>query len=71
MVCRTYPIRVQSPDGQGRTSGPMSQEITLEEIAKRSGIDLDELRKFERTSTTKKKRRIGEFVRRYCERRPP
>src|SRR5438445_1583364 len=26
IVCRTYPIRVQSPDGQGLTSGPMSQE---------------------------------------------
>ena len=41
MVCRTYPIRVQNPEGG--TSGPMSQEITLEEIAKRSGIELDEL----------------------------
>jgi adenylosuccinate synthase len=61
MVCRTYPIRVQSPDGPGRTSGPMSQEISLEEIARRSGIDLDELRKIEITSTTKRKRRIAEF----------
>jgi adenylosuccinate synthase len=61
MVCRTYPIRVQSPDGKGRTSGPMSQEITLREIAKRSGIDLNELKKIEVTSTTKRKRRIGEF----------
>jgi adenylosuccinate synthase len=61
MVCRTYPIRVQSPGGQGRTSGPMSQEITLQEIAKRSGIDLEELNKTETTSTTKRKRRIGEF----------
>ena len=61
MVCRTYPIRVQSPSGPGRTSGLMSQEITLEEIAKRSGIDIDELNKIEITSTTKRKRRIGEF----------
>jgi len=61
MVCRTYPIRVQSPDGHGRTSGFMSQELTLEEIAKRSGIDLDELRKIEKTSTTKRERRIAEF----------
>jgi adenylosuccinate synthetase len=42
MVCRTYPIRVQSPDGS--TSGYMSQEITWEELAKRSGIDVEELR---------------------------
>jgi len=39
----------------------MSQELTLEEIAKRSGIDLDELRKIEKTSTTKRERRIAEF----------
>ena len=59
MVCRTYPIRVQNPEGG--TSGPMSQEITLEEIAKRSGIELDELERKERTSTTDRERRIGEF----------
>ena len=36
MVCRTYPIRVQNPlDG---TSGPMSQEISLDDIAQRSGL---------------------------------
>jgi adenylosuccinate synthase len=39
----------------------MSQEITLEEIAKRSGIELDELERNERTSTTNRERRIGEF----------
>jgi adenylosuccinate synthase len=61
MVCRSYPIRVQSPDGPGVTSGPMSQETTLEEISRRSGIPLDELRKIEITSTTKRKRRIAEF----------
>ena len=59
MVCRTYPIRVQSPPGA--TSGPMSQEITLKDISERSGIPLDELEKTERTSTTNRKRRIGEF----------
>jgi adenylosuccinate synthase len=61
MVCRAYPIRVQSPDGQGLISGPMSQEIQLEEISRRSGIPLDELTKIEVTSTTKRKRRIAEF----------
>ena len=59
MVCRTYPIRVESPDGG--TSGPMSQEISLEMISKRSGIPLKELERTERTSTTDRERRIGEF----------
>ena len=59
MVCRTYPIRVQSPPRE--TSGPMSQQITLPEISRRSGIPLSTLRKTERTSTTNRKRRIAEF----------
>jgi len=59
IVCRTYPIRVKSP--VGRTSGPMSQQISLEEISRRSGKDADEVRKTEMTSTTHKQRRIGEF----------
>ena len=58
-MCRTYPIRVQNPEGG--TSGPISQEITLEDIAERSGIKLDELERQERTSTTDRERRIGEF----------
>ena len=59
MVCRTYPIRVQNPEGG--TSGPMSQEISLDDIANRSGLNLQELKKTERTSTTGRERRIGEF----------
>lgn len=59
MVCRTHPIRVESPaDG---TSGPMSQEIDFQTIAARSGIEIEELEKTERTSTTNRSRRIGEF----------
>lgn len=61
MVCRTYPIRVQNPEGDGKTSGPMSQEISLAEISRRSGISERELRKTETTSTTKRRRRISEF----------
>jgi adenylosuccinate synthase len=61
MVCRTYPIRVQDPDGEGKTSGPMSQPISLAEIERRSGIPLSKLEKTETTSTTKRKRRISEF----------
>lgn len=59
VVCRTYPIRVESPHGS--TSGGMSVEIDLDTIAQRSGLDLEELEKTERTSTTNRSRRIGEF----------
>jgi adenylosuccinate synthase len=55
MVCRTYPIRVGGP------SGHMNLEITYEELAARSGIDIGELRKTETTTTTKKQRRLAEF----------
>jgi len=59
MVCRTYPIRVQNPkDG---TSGPMGKEISWDEVAERSGIPSEELKKAEKTSTTKKDRRVAEF----------
>lgn len=59
MVCRTYPIRVGN--AKKGTSGPMSREITLEEISKRSGIPLAELKKTETTSTTNRPRKIAEF----------
>jgi len=58
MVCRTYPIRVESPE-KG-TSGPL-HDISWEEIARRSGYSADRLRKAEKTTTTKRRRRIGEF----------
>jgi len=59
MVCRTYPIRVQSP--QNATSGHMSQEITWETVAARSGYAAEELKQNELTSTTKRQRRVAEF----------
>lgn len=59
MVCRTYPIRVESP--REASSGPMSNELTWDEIAQRSGIRVEELLEAERTSTTHRKRRVGEF----------
>jgi adenylosuccinate synthase len=59
MVCRTFPIRVQSP--AGGTSGYMSQELRLSDIARRSGLNSDALRKAEKTSTTGRDRRIAEF----------
>jgi adenylosuccinate synthase len=55
MVCRTYPIRVGGP------SGHMALEISYEELAKRSGIDITELKKTETTTTTRKQRRLAEF----------
>jgi adenylosuccinate synthase len=58
MVCRTYPIRVGNPER--KTSGPLRQ-ISWKEIARRSGYSESTLRKKERTTTTNRPRRIGEF----------
>lgn len=58
MVCRTYPIRVEDP--RNETSGPLN-EITWDEVANRSGYNVDVLKSAERTSTTNRQRRIGEF----------
>ncbi len=55
MVCRTFPIRVGGP------SGPMAYEVSMEDISKRSGIPLNELKKNETTTTTRRERRIAEF----------
>jgi adenylosuccinate synthase len=55
MVCRTYPIRVGGP------SGPMEGPLTWAEIAQRSGIARDELEQKEKTTTTKRERRVAEF----------
>jgi adenylosuccinate synthase len=55
MVCRTYPIRVAG------NSGPISNELTWQVISERSGIPLAELEAAEKTSTTKRDRRVGEF----------
>lgn len=55
MVCRTYPIRVGGP------SGHMELEISYEELAARSQIPIEELKKTETTTTTKRQRRLAEF----------
>lgn len=70
MVTRTYPIRV------GGNSGPFSStEISMATIAERSGKDVNELINREKTTTTKKDRRIAEFswqmFRRACELNSP
>ena len=59
MVCRTYPIRVQSPDGS--SSGPIGQELGWEELAERSGLSAEELKNFEKGSVSGKQRRVAEF----------
>lgn len=59
IAVRSYPIRVESPkDG---TSGPMEKELTWATISERSQIPLTELEETEKTTTTKKKRRVAEF----------
>jgi adenylosuccinate synthase len=59
MVCRTYPIRVQSPkDG---TSGPMGKEISFEIIATRAGLNAKQIAEAEVTTRTKRPRRVAEF----------
>jgi adenylosuccinate synthase len=60
MVCRTYPIRV-GMSITGLTSGYMSQETSFEEIAKRSGIEPNELVKNEVGSVSHRPRRVAEF----------
>jgi adenylosuccinate synthase len=52
MAVRTYPIRVAG------NSGPLANEITWEELRRRSGYPTD-IREF--TTTTKKLRRVGLF----------
>jgi adenylosuccinate synthase len=59
MVCRTYPIRVGSPPKA--TSGPMGHLLSWAEVARRSGLDVRELRKTERGSISGKRRRVAEF----------
>jgi adenylosuccinate synthase len=54
-VFRTHPIRVAG------NSGPMATETDWEAVATKSGVPADTLRERERTSTTKRLRRVGEF----------
>jgi adenylosuccinate synthase len=59
MVCRTYPIRVMNP--AGGTSGPMKQELSWDEIARRSRIPAEDLYDTERGSVSRTTRRVAEF----------
>jgi adenylosuccinate synthase len=59
MVVRTYPIRVANP--KESTSGPMVNEIDWDIVSQRSGLNEAGLRAAEKTSTTKRDRRVSEF----------
>lgn len=59
MVVRPTPIRVESP--QDNTSGPLKHETSFLEVAKEAGLPADDLIANEKTSTTKRKRRVGWF----------
>lgn len=59
MVCRAYPIRVESP--AGGSSGDMGTEIDWATVAARADLDALELEAREKTTTTKRKRRVAEF----------
>lgn len=59
MVVRTHPIRVESP--RDSTSGPLKNEITFDDVARRAGLDPAEVARREVTSTTRRRRRVGEF----------
>ncbi len=60
LVVRTYPIRVANPKNGG-TSGPLHRDTTFQEISDRSKLPVKEIKKTEKTSTTNRTRRIGEF----------
>lgn len=62
MVIRPMPIRVGDPDGdKGKTSGPLKHETGFDDIARFAGLDAAALHAAEKTSTTKRKRRVGWF----------
>lgn len=61
MVVRPTPIRVGNPETDGATSGPLKHEVSFEEVASEAGLDPESVVHSERTSTTKRKRRVGWF----------
>lgn len=70
MVVRTTPIRVGNPDGGKHTSGTIKNETDFGTIAKEANLVPEEVIKAEKTSTTKRDRRVGwfdwELFRRSC-----
>lgn len=74
MVVRRYPIRVQNPT-TGTSGDFHSKEISFEEVSRRSGYPIAEMKIIEKTTTTKKDRRVAEFnwglFRKACELNTP
>ena len=76
MVVRTTPIRVANPDGsKGNISGYLKHETTFTRIAESAGLNPEEVNAAEKTSTTKRNRRVGWFewdqFRRACDLNAP
>ena len=62
LVVRTYPIRVADPkENPDATSGRLKRETTFADIASKAGLDAAQVESAEITSTTSRKRRVGEF----------
>lgn len=62
MVIRPMPIRVGDPDGEdGHTSGTLKHSTTFDDIAAFAGLEAQALNTAEKTSTTKRNRRVGWF----------
>jgi adenylosuccinate synthase len=62
MVVRPQPIRVGNPDGdKGYSSGGLKHEVDFETVAREAGLAVDEVVGNEKTSTTRRARRVGWF----------
>ncbi len=62
MVIRPTPIRVGNPDGDdGHTSGRLKHEVSFATVAKAAGLNPAEVMQNEKTSTTRRDRRVGWF----------
>lgn len=62
MVVRPTPIRVGNPEGNmGYSSGGLKHEVDFETVATEAGLDPSEVKANEKTSTTRRNRRVGWF----------
>ena len=62
MVVRSTPIRVGNPDGnEGHISGSLKHEISFRDVAEAAQLDPEDLERNEKTSTTRRPRRVGWF----------
>lgn len=61
MVIRPAPIRVANPEKQQGSSGPLKHETSFERVAGKAGLNAKDVLQHEKTSTTKRDRRVGYF----------